>query len=70
MIRAWAEFAATQWRRAGMGQRTGLDYTSVQGALTSHWPRTWKRLFAGIRAIEHALLGVDAERMAADDHAH
>lgn len=61
MVRAFAEFAGTQWR-AGMGGRTGLDYGAVQAALQAHVPRTWKRVFAGIRVIERAMLGADAWR--------
>ena len=54
-----------------MGQRTGLDYSAVQGVLQACMPRTWRGLFAGVRAIERALLGADmdmAER--AHDDAH
>lgn len=54
-----------------MGQRAGLDYAAVQGVLQAFKPRTWKRLFSGIRVIERALMAVDAERMeAAGEHAH
>lgn len=62
MVRAWHEHACTQWRRAGMGQRTGLDYAAVQRVLEAFKPRTWKRLFSGVRVIERALLTVDAEQ--------
>lgn len=61
VLRAWAAFASTQWRN-GMAGRSGLDYSAVMAALQAHKPRTWKRLFAGIRIIEHALLAVYAER--------
>lgn len=65
------EFAATQWRRGGMGQRTGLDYGPVHALLQAHWPSGWKAVFAGVRVIERALLVVDAERMEAEHgHAH
>lgn len=62
MVRAWHEHACTQWRRAGMGQRTGLDYAAVQRVLEAFKPRTWKRLFAGVRVIERALLTADGEQ--------
>ena len=72
LVRAWHELACTQWRRGGMGQRTGLDYAAVQSVLRAFHPRAWKRLFAGIRVIERALLAVDSEAMerGADEHAH
>lgn len=54
-----------------MGGRIGLDYGAVSPLLQAHWPRTWKRVFAGVRAIERALLRADSEmRMQADDDAH
>lgn len=54
-----------------MGGRIGLDYAAVMAALQAHWPRTWKRLFRGIRAIELALLTVDGERRSqADGNSH
>jgi hypothetical protein len=71
VLAAWMEFAGTQWRAGGMGGRMGLDYTAVMGALQAHRPRTWKRLFAGVRVIERALLSADAEsRERADGHPH
>lgn len=70
---AWWEFAATQWR-VGMGGATGLDYAAVQAALRAHHPRTWKRLFRGVRVIESAMLRAFAERATTDggghEHAH
>lgn len=70
MVRAFAEFAATQWR-AGFRGRTGLDYGSVQAALQAHMPARWRRIFAGVRVIERTLLQVDAERRPQpDDDAH
>lgn len=54
-----------------MGGRMGLDYTAVMAALQAHFPKTWKRLFRGVRVIERALLVVDGERRpAADGNAH
>ena len=71
MVRAWHEHASTQWRHGGMGQRTGLDYTAVQRVLEAFKPRTWKRLFAGVRVIERALLTADGEQAGrAHDDAH
>ena len=64
VVLAWVQFATTQWR-SGFSGRTGLDYTAVQGVLQAHFPRTWRRLFAGVRVIERALLRADAERMEA-----
>lgn len=66
MVRAFAEFAATQWR-TGFSGRTGLAYSGVMQALQAHHPRAWKRLFAGVRTIERTLLAVDAERREAAD---
>ena len=67
VLRAWAEFAATQWRGGGLGGRMGLDYTAVMAALQAHFPKTWKRLFRGMRLIERALLVVDGERRTGTD---
>lgn len=50
-----------------MGGRMGLDYTAVMAALQAHSPKTWKRLFRGVRVIEHALLMVDGERRTGAD---
>ena len=71
-VEAFAEFASTQWRRGGMGQRMGLDYGAVLPLLQAHWPRGWKRVFAGVRTIEHALLVADADvrGAAADGNAY
>lgn len=62
----------TQWRHGGMGQRTGMDYASVLGVLTSVHPTAPKRvrhLFAGVRVIESALLQVQHERMKRESQA-
>ena len=70
VLRAWLECACTQWRRSGMGERAGLDYAAVHGVLRCMYPRTWKRLFTGIRVIERALMTVDSERTgSANEHA-
>lgn len=56
----------TQWRHGGMGQRTGMDYGAVLGVLESEHPASPKRvrrLFAGVRVIESALLQAQYERM-------
>lgn len=75
ITQAWAEFACTQWRRGAQGMRAGLDYAAVSPLLQAHWPRTWKRLFAGVRTIERALMAADSETLErlhgeSNDHPH
>lgn len=65
IVRAYLA-CATQWRHGGLGLRTGLDYAGVLTALRADLPgrpKRVRRLFAGIRVIEAALLSAQAERV-------
>lgn len=66
---AWRKAACTQWRVAagGLGGavRTGLDYTAVLAALQAQWPRTFRRLFAGVQVIEAEFMACDYARTSA-----
>lgn len=50
----------TQWRRDGMGERTGLDYTAVEVYLRTvervHPAKEWAEIWAGLQAMETAAL--------------
>lgn len=55
----------TQWRSAGMGERTGLDYAGVVaylGSMPGMRPKARSQLFSGLRAMERAALEVWAEK--------
>jgi hypothetical protein len=62
------DHAQTQWRTSASGLRTGLSYGSVLASLQHAYPRKparRRRLYAGIRVIEAAMLGVQREVVAA-----
>lgn len=65
---------ATQWRFAGMGSRSGLDYGACQGLLRTYLPRwratggedfagvTMDQLMQDLQVMETSILQVDAEK--------
>ena len=57
------DYCQTQWRAAGMGGYTGLDYTAVLAAIQFEEPdkAQAKELFEQIRAIERGALEELAE---------
>lgn len=61
---------ASQWRTAGMGTVTGLDYTSVKAVLDIHHPNTNHiELFEQIRLLEQgALTAMHEQREANASH--
>ncbi len=56
----------TQWRRDGMGERTGLDYSGVEVYLrcVERIPPTkqWAEIWAGLQAMEAAALNAWAQQ--------
>lgn len=56
----------TQWRVGGMGERTGLDYASVEVYLRCveriRCAREWADIWAGLQAMESAALDVWAQQ--------
>lgn len=55
----------SQWRVGGMGDRTGLDYTSVidyMRHVARIKPRRWRETFAGLQAMEQGALKGWADR--------
>lgn len=64
VVAAWVDHAQTQWRTSATGLRTGLAYDAVLASLRHAHPRApgrRRRLFAGIRTIEDAMLGAQRE---------
>jgi hypothetical protein len=49
---------STQWRYAGMGSPSGLDYPSIESTLrmTGIPRKRWAGLFADVRVMERAAL--------------
>ena len=52
----------TQWDYAGMGDRVGLNYCSLEALFRIFQPRNQRTLFRDIREIETGVLEADAER--------
>lgn len=52
----------TQWRHAGMGQRTGLDYTGVESVMRMMNIDDTHDTLARIQIMERELLSIDADK--------
>lgn len=54
--------AQTQWRYAGTGGRTGLDYAALRTVMDLHQITEPRAVFEQVQVLERALLQVDREK--------